>query len=201
MLAYEPASRLLPNDPIPLLAPLTALLVAQLTIVQTVKSSLERVGSVVAGVVVALLLSKVGGRSAWSLAIVIFASLVVGQLLHLGEQQLEVPISAMVVLAVVGQARAADTAAGLRDLETLIGAVIGVAVSAMLGPPVYVQPAGDAIGALADDLAGLLAVMGEELTEGGRASRPTPGRAAPARWTPRCGWPRPRWPGVRTACG
>ena len=166
MLAYEPASRLLPNDPIPLLAPLTALLVAQLTIVQTVKSSLERVGSVVAGVVVALLLSKVGGRSAWSLAIVIFASLVVGQLLHLGEQQLEVPISAMVVLAVVGQARAADTAAGLSDLETLIGAVIGVAVSAMLGPPVYVQPAGDAIGALADDLAGLLAVMGEELTEG-----------------------------------
>src|SRR6266540_2154716 len=124
VLAYELARRLLHTQD-PLLAPLTALLVAQLTIVQTVKSGLERVGSVVAGVLVAVLLSRVVGLTWWGLALVIFASLVVGQLLHLGEQQLEVPISAMLVLAVTGQTQ---TAAQTRVLETLIGAVTGVAV-------------------------------------------------------------------------
>jgi Aromatic acid exporter family member 1 len=161
VLAYELARRLL-HTPDPLLAPLTALLVAQITIVETVKSGLERIGSVVAGVLVAVLLSKVVGLSWWSLAIVIFASLVVGQLLHLGEQQLEVPISAMLVLAVTGQTQAA---AQTRVLETLVGAVTGVAV-ALLGRPVYVQPAGDAIGNLADDMTQLLEAMGEELTDG-----------------------------------
>jgi uncharacterized membrane protein YgaE (UPF0421/DUF939 family) len=161
VLAYELAGRLLHTQD-PLLAPLTALLVAQLTIVQTVKSGLERVGSVVAGVLVAVLLSRVVGPTWWGLAVVIFASLVVGQLLHLGEQQLEVPISAMLVLAVTGQTQ---TAAQTRVLETLIGALTGVAV-ALLRPPVYVQPAGDAIGNLSDDMTRLLETMGEELTDG-----------------------------------
>jgi hypothetical protein len=163
VLAYELARWLLGDQVPPLLAPLTALLVAQLTIFETVKSGLERVGSVVAGVLVAVLLSKVAGLSWWSLGIATFASLVIGQLLHLGEHQLEVPISAMLVLAVAGQAQ---SAAEGRVLETLIGAGVGVGVNALLGPPVYVQPAGDAVGDLADDLAELLRAMGEELTDG-----------------------------------
>jgi hypothetical protein len=162
VLAYELARWLLDPQVPPLLAPLTALLVAQLTVFETVKSSLERVGSVVAGVLVAVALSKVAGLSWWSLAVAIFASLVIGQLLRLGDHTLEVPISAMLVLAVAGQTQAAED----RVLETLIGAVTGVAVSALLKPPVYVQPAGDAIGGLADDMAALLGAMGEELTEG-----------------------------------
>jgi hypothetical protein len=67
------------------------------------------------------------------------------------------------VLAVAGQA---GTAALARVVETLIGAVTGVVVSFMLRPPVYVQPAGDAIGELAGEMAELLTSMGEELTEG-----------------------------------
>jgi uncharacterized membrane protein YgaE (UPF0421/DUF939 family) len=161
VLAYELSRRLLHSHD-PLLAPLTALLVAQLTIVETVRSGLERVGSVVAGVLLAVVLSKVVGLSWWSLALVIFASLVLGQLLRLGEHQLEVPISAMLVLAVTaGQTQAAQT----RILETLLGAATGVA-AALLGPAVYVQPAGDAIGTLAERMARLLQAMGEELTDG-----------------------------------
>jgi hypothetical protein len=163
VLAYELARRLL-HGPAPLLAPLTALLVAQITVVETLRSGLERVGSVVAGVLVAVLLSKVVGPTWWGLALVIFASLVVGQLLRLGEQRLEVPISAMLVLAVTGQA--APAAAQGRIAETLIGAAVGVLVNVALAPPVYVQPAADAIGDLADEQAGLLQAMGEELTEG-----------------------------------
>jgi hypothetical protein len=49
--------------------------------------------------------------------------------------------------------------------------VTGVAVSFLLRPPVYVQPAGDAIGELANDMAELLEAMGEELTEGWSAEQ------------------------------
>jgi hypothetical protein len=161
VLSYELARRFL-TDPIPLLAALTAVLVAQITIFETVRSGIERIGSVVAGVLVAGLLSRFVGLTWWGLAIVIFAALVIGQLLRLGPQSLEVPISAMLVLAVAGQT---GQAAITRVVETLIGAATGVAVNALLGPSVYVQPAGNAIGELAEDLADLLRTMGEELTE------------------------------------
>ena len=163
VLAYLLAVALLGNDVPPLLAPLTALLVAQVTVFRTVTSGVERVGSVVAGVLVAVLLSRVVGLSWWSLGITIFVSLVIGRVLHLGDHTLEVPISAMLVLAVTGPAR---IAALDRVAETLVGAVTGVVVSFMLRPPVYVQPAGDAVGALAAEMAELLTSMGRELTEG-----------------------------------
>jgi uncharacterized membrane protein YgaE (UPF0421/DUF939 family) len=163
VLAYLLAVALLGDEVPPLLAPLTALLVAQLTIFETVKSGAERVGSVVAGVLVAVLLSKVVGLTWWSLGIAIFASLVLGVILRLGDHTLEVPISAMLVLAVAGQTQAAALD---RVLETLIGAATGVAVSFLLKPPMYVQPAGDAVGALAQEMVELLTAMGEELTEG-----------------------------------
>ena len=163
VLAYLLAVVLLGNDVPPLLAPLTALLVAQVTVFRTVTSGVERVGSVVAGVLVAVLLSRVVGLSWWSLGITIFVSLVIGRVLHLGDHTLEVPISAMLVLAVTGPAR---IAALDRVAETLVGAVTGVVVSFMLRPPVYVQPAGDAVGALAAEMAELLTSMGRELTEG-----------------------------------
>jgi hypothetical protein len=163
VLAYLLAVALLGNDVPPLLAPLTALLVAQVTVFRTVTSGVERVGSVVAGVLVAVLLSRVVGLTWWSLGITIFVSLVIGRVLHLGDHTLEVPISAMLVLAVTGPAR---IAALDRVAETLVGAVTGVVVSFMLRPPVYVQPAGDAVGALAAGMAELLTSMGQELTEG-----------------------------------
>jgi hypothetical protein len=163
VLAYLLAVALLGTEVQPLLAPLTALLVAQVTVFRTVTSGVERVGSVVAGVLVAVLLSQVVGLTWWSLGITIFVSLVIGRVLHLGDHTLEVPISAMLVLAVTGQAR---IAALDRVAETLVGAVTGVVVSFMLRPPVYVQPAGDAVGELAAEMSRLLASMGEELTEG-----------------------------------
>ena len=176
VLAYVLAGAMLGDRPAPLLAPLTALLVAQLTIFETVKSGVERVGSVVAGVLVAVALSNFVGLTWWSLCIVIFAALAIGTILRLGDHTLEVPISAMLVLAVTGQA---GTAALDRLTETLIGAVTGVAISFLLRPPVYVQPAGDAIGELASEMAELLTSMGEELTESwsGEQARAWAGRA------------------------
>lgn len=160
VIAWELARRLLGGSP--LLAPLTALLVTQLTVVETVTGSLQRVGSVVVGVLLAVLLADLLGLRWWSIGLVIFASLAVGQVLRLGEHRIEVPISALLVFAVGGQPGAAWT----RVLETLIGAAVGVVVNVLVAPPVYVQSAGEAIGELAERMAGLLRDGGHELLRG-----------------------------------
>jgi hypothetical protein len=145
----------------PLLAPLTALLVVRLTPVSILVSGLDRVLSVVAGVSLAALLSAVVGLTWWSLGLLIGISLVVGQILRLGPNLLEVPISAMLVLGV--GAAGAQSAAGERVAETLVGAVVGV-LSNLLFPPRVVAPdAGEAIDDMAGEFARLLEDAGDEL--------------------------------------
>jgi hypothetical protein len=57
----------------------------------------------------------------------------------------------MLVLAVNG----AENAAWGRVLETLIGAAVGVVVNLVVAPPLYLEPAGDAIAELAERMAHL----------------------------------------------
>ncbi|HXP58212.1 MAG TPA: aromatic acid exporter family protein, partial [Streptosporangiaceae bacterium] len=79
----------------PVLAPLTALLVVQVSLTHTLRSAAQRVISVVAGVLVAIGLSVVVGFTWWSLGILVAVALTVGLVLRLGDDLLEVPISAM----------------------------------------------------------------------------------------------------------
>jgi hypothetical protein len=83
--AYLIALALPWGTPRPVLAPLTALLVVQVTLYQTVFSAVRRVAAVVTGVLVAIVLSAVIGFTWWSLGITIVAALALGYLLHLGE--------------------------------------------------------------------------------------------------------------------
>ncbi len=155
----------------PILAPLTALLVVQLTLYETVTHGLGRIVSVLAGVLVAVAVASFVGLTWWSLGAIVAVSLVVGRLLRLGQHLLEVPISAMLVLAVGG---AKGVAAG-RVSETLIGAAVGIAVNAVIAPPLYVQPAGDALGELADRMGAFLRGLAVALGSGWS-------RAAADRW-------------------
>lgn len=150
------------TSPQPVLAPLTALLVVQLTMYETVASGLDRVASVVAGVLIAVGVATYVGLTWWSLGIVVAASLVIGRVMRLGANLLEVPISAMLVLAVGG----AEGAALERIYETLIGAGVGVAVNLLIAAPLYVQPASDALGELAERMATFLRQLADQLSAG-----------------------------------
>jgi hypothetical protein len=158
------AADLLNTTPTPILAPLTAILVVQLTVYQTVAEGLQRVLSVLAGVLIAVALATVVGLSWWSLGAVVAVSLVLGQLLRLGSHTLEVPISAMLVLAVGGAA--APQAAEGRVYETLIGAAVGIAVNLAIAPPVHVASAGSAVAGLADRLGDFLRSLATQLRAG-----------------------------------
>jgi Aromatic acid exporter family member 1 len=161
VISWELALRL-PGPQPPVLAPLTALLVTQLTLVKTITGSFQRVASVTAGVLLALLVADVLGLHWWSVGLVIFVSLALGQVLKLGPHRIEVPISALLVMTLGGTAGVART----RVLETLIGAGVGVVVNAVLVPPVYIRPAGEAIHELADDMARMLEGAAADLREG-----------------------------------
>lgn len=145
----------------PVLAPLTALLVVQLTMYETLAHGWERIVSVVAGVLVAVGFASVTGLTWWSLGLIVAVSLIAGRLLRLGPHLLEVPISAMLVLAVGG----AENAALGRVTETLIGAVVGVLVNLLIAPPLYVQPASDAIGELARRMGAFSTTLAAALRE------------------------------------
>jgi hypothetical protein len=162
VLSFVLAQQLVGTDPAPVLAPLTALLVVQLTMYETVASGLQRVASVLAGVLIAAGVATYVGLTWWSLGIVVAASLVIGGLLRLGDHLLEVPISAMLILAVGG----ATGAALDRVYETLVGAAVGVAVNAVIAAPLYVEPASDALSGLAQRIAEFLRQLAEQLRAG-----------------------------------
>ena len=157
--AYLIAS-LVPETSPPVLAPLTAILVLQVSIYQTLFSAVRRVAAVVTGVLIALGLSRWIGFTWWSLGLTITLGLAVGYALRLRDAVLEVPISAMLILSV-----GSKTAATSRITETLIGTAAGLIAGFILTAP-QVEPAEEAIADLARTMADLLDRMAAGLNDG-----------------------------------
>ncbi|MDQ0840716.1 aromatic acid exporter family protein [Streptomyces sp. V1I6] len=170
-ISYVVALHVLDSPVAPLTAPLTALLVVQVTLYSTLTTGVRRVNSVVVGVLIAIGFSALVGLTWWSLGLIILASLVVGRFVRVDEFVPEVAISAMLVLGVT---QVTDTAWD-RVLETLIGAVVGLLFNMLFVPPVWVEAAGESIEDLGRRMRRLLLRIGEELTS------PTPVEQAAAR--------------------
>ena len=149
-----------PETSPPVLAPLTAILVLQVSIYRTLFSAVRRVAGVVTGVLIALGLSRWIGLTWWSLGLTITLGLAVGYALRLREAVLEVPISAMLILSVGSKAAATS-----RITETLIGTAAGLIAGFVLTAP-QVEPAEEAIADLARAMADLLDRMAAGLNDG-----------------------------------
>jgi hypothetical protein len=147
---------------IDLTGPLTALLVVQASAFSTIKMGAVRVGAVLSGILVATLLSTVIGLTWWSLGAAIAASLLLAKVLRLGEQALETPISAMLILGVTNH----DLAAEVRILNTLIGAAVGVAFNLVYPPAMPTASAGRALLRVADAAAAPLDAAADALEQG-----------------------------------
>jgi hypothetical protein len=139
------------------------MLVVQVTPVSLLASGVDRVVAVVSGVSLAVGFAAVVPLAWWSLSILIFVSVVVGQALRLRANLMEVAISAMLVLGV--GSLGVESFAWQRIAETLVGAAVGVAVNLLFPPRVPTADAGRAIEGLADALSDLLNRAAEELEE------------------------------------
>src|SRR5579875_3192226 len=140
------------NDPRPTTAALTALLIVQVTLVGTLTDTAKRILSVLAGVGVAITVASFVPFTWWSLGVVVAVSILLGQALRLGEHLLEVPISAMLILAAGG----AGVQATDRVIETVVGAAIGLLVNIVVPPRVGASTAGAGLERLAGSMATLL---------------------------------------------
>ncbi len=147
---------------IDLTGPLTALLVMQASAYSTLKMGAIRVGAVLAGVLVATLVSIWIGLTWWSLGAVIAASLILAKIFRLGEQAMEAPISAMLILGVTNP----NVAAEIRVLNTLIGAGVGVAFNLIYPPALPTRRAGRAVITAAEAAAAPLDAASRGLARG-----------------------------------
>ena len=147
----------------PLLAPLTAMLVVQVTPVSLLASGLDRVVAVVTGVSLAVAFAAVLPLEWWSLGLLIFVSIAIGQALRLRANLIEVAISGMLVLGV--GSLSAESAAWQRIAETLVGAAVGIAANLLFPPKVASADAARAIDGLADSISELLNRAADELAE------------------------------------
>lgn len=143
----------------PVLAPLTALLVLQASLYQTIRSAVRKVLSVTVGVLGAVAVAEFIGFSWWQLAFVITGALVIGRVLRLGDDLLEVPISAMLIFSSVGTHAAATG----RIVDTLVGAAAGLVGGLVFAGKPKVRPASSAVGRLAGRVSGLMDQMADDL--------------------------------------
>lgn len=132
----------------PYFAPLAALLASQGTIAESISTALQRVLGIVAGVLLALLVTHWLGQTVWGVGLIVLLSLVCGYRLGLtppGTSQ--VAVSALIVLCM---GDASSVSFGLiRVVESTLGAVVGVAINALIAPPHYVPAAHNSLQALA----------------------------------------------------
>jgi hypothetical protein len=147
---------------IDLTGPLTALLVMQASAFSTLRMGAVRVGAVLAGVLVATLVSIWIGLTWWSLGAVIAASLLLAKIFRLGEQAMEAPISAMLILGVTNP----NVAAEIRVLNTLIGAGVGVAFNLIYPPALPTRRASRAVISAAEAAAAPLDAASNGLAKG-----------------------------------
>jgi hypothetical protein len=169
-LAWVVSSIAFPNQD-PILAPLTAMLTVQVTAKATVVRGAQQVSGVVVGVLAAFSFTHALGFHAWSLAIIVFASLLVGRGLRLGGQATQVATTGLLVLSlgVKGTSYAGD-----RLLTTLIGAAVGVVVTLVTPSRRDLIAAAVALAGVADDTGDLLTDMGRGLRAGDAAGTQVP---------------------------
>ena len=148
----------------PVLAALTALVVVQVSVRASVFNALQRSAAVVLGVVAALVLGDALNLDALSVALLVTVSLAVAELvLRLPRAAArQVPVSGLLVLSTA--AIDPGSYGGLRALDTVVGAVVGVIVSLVL-PASRLVDSRQTLDRLAGSLGDVLEAMGPGLAE------------------------------------
>jgi uncharacterized membrane protein YgaE (UPF0421/DUF939 family) len=171
VIAWWIAARVL-EARMPVLAPIGVLLTISATAYGTVVRGAQQVGAVAVGLAVAAGLIHLIGLNAVSLALLVGGGLVLTRLLNLPNQNVQIPITGLLVFALGAQYSLE------RLIDLLLGAALGVVANLLVMPPRYVESARRELAGLAGDLASLAADMG-------RGVRGTWGEKEAQRWLDR----------------
>jgi hypothetical protein len=139
----------------PVLAPLAAIITVRVSVHASIRSAIERSAAVVLGVLVAVAVGNALGLNTLTIGLLTSGSLAVALLLLRLPRPAatQIPVSALVVMAAL--AAGEESYAWVRAFDTVLGAVVGVAVSLAL-PASRVNDARETLRRLAT-------VLGEQL--------------------------------------
>jgi hypothetical protein len=154
----------------PFLAPWAAVFIVEATVYRSLRSAGQQVSAVGIAVVLASVVEAIVPWQVLAMAVAVLAGLLIGQARWFGDSGPWIGITALLLITwgtVTQSALLVD-----RLIETVLGVVIGLAVNALLFPPVYGRRAEEANRRLASDMAELI----EEMAEALRGDMP-PGRA------------------------
>jgi uncharacterized membrane protein YgaE (UPF0421/DUF939 family) len=139
---------------VPIFAAIAAIIVVQPSVNQSLGKALERSTGTILGVAIALGASLILGSPNWLVLLAIVLALLAGWLFKFTPATTnQIAISAMLVIAL---GAATPQYAFERIIETIIGALIGVLVNAIIVPPVALSPSRDAIALLGSNIADVL---------------------------------------------
>jgi hypothetical protein len=140
--------------PQPFLAPYAAVFLVEATVYRSLRGWAQQVGAVAAGVLLAAVAGQLIPWQAVALGVVVFTGLLAGHWRQFGSAGIWVGVTGMLVIS-YGTATE-PVLLGDRLLETALGATIGVAVNALIFPPLHGERLATAAGRLAAALADLL---------------------------------------------
>ncbi|AQZ67075.1 integral membrane protein [[Actinomadura] parvosata subsp. kistnae] len=142
---------------LPVLVPIGVLLTVSATAYSTLVRGGQQILAVVVGVGAATALIWLIGANAWTLAVLVVAGLVLTRLLNLPAQNVQIPITALLVFAL------GSTYGFARLWDVLLGAGIGIAANLLVLPPRFVDKAGRELCGLSGELADLAEDMSRGL--------------------------------------
>ncbi|MGA5731976.1 FUSC family protein [Streptomyces seoulensis] len=148
--------------PLALMAPWTAIALVQSTVYRSVRAGVQQFVLIAGGTLLAALAFALTGDTVGAMVLVLPVTMLLGNHSGFDDQGVYASTTALFVL-VYGSFSAGDI--GYRLLETLLGAVIGIAVNALVLPPVHLRHARDTLHRLPRDTARLLRDIAEEAAE------------------------------------
>lgn len=150
------------SDQKPIFAAIAALIVVQPNINQSLSKALERSVGTVLGVAIAFGATLAFGSSGWIVLVAVIAALIIAWSLKLTPATAsQIALSAMLVLAL---GAVTPVYAWDRIMETVLGAVIGIIINALIVPPVALEPANRAVSELGANVAQILEDISAVLT-------------------------------------
>ncbi|WP_244410082.1 FUSC family protein [Streptomyces albofaciens] len=152
------------NAPLALMAPWTALALVDATVYRSLRSGLQQLVVIVLGALFAsAAMAATDGSTLGAMLIALPVMTLAGTHRRLGAQGI---YGATTALFVITYGAYSLTEVGHRLVETMIGAVIGVAVNALVLPPVHLRNVHDQLRRLPRESAELLRTMAEGLRGG-----------------------------------
>ncbi|MFF9774062.1 aromatic acid exporter family protein [Streptomyces sp. NPDC013978] len=149
--------------PMAFVAPWVAVVLVESTVFRSLAHGLQQLGAIAVGTVVATALALVLDHTLVTMALVLPTVLLLGQWQRLGSQGVYAATGALFVLT-GGQVTVAASAA--RIAEAVFGALVGVAVNALIRPPVYLRDTRAALWDAAQEAEAILDSVADGLASG-----------------------------------